>query len=142
MSRNKEVDWQVCSGHPTRIYRNLLNHKMSLQQQIGKSWLVVGHVTEAVIKFPKFYVSEAGRQRVIAAKAKNVHAFGCGVLVEPKSVELPESSLREIDYCPYSQAHFTYKDSALSLAAADYLVVIENRVYCTVDRQQPQLSLF
>lgn len=141
MPRTKEVDWQVCSGHPTRIYRNLLNHKMSLQQQIGKSWLVVGHVTEAAIEFPKFYVSEAGRQRVIAATAKNVHAFGCGVLVEPKSV-LPESSLREIHYCPYSQAYFTYKDNSEPLVSADYLVVIENRVYCTVDRQQPQLSLF
>jgi hypothetical protein len=132
MSINKEVNWSICKGLPTRIYRNLLNGKMSLKQQINKSWLVIGHVTEAVIKMPKFYVSEPGRQRVISDKRKNVHAFGCGILVELQSIEVPEGNLREIHYCPYSQPHFTWKDSSEALFSADLLIVIENRVFCTV----------
>jgi hypothetical protein len=142
MARNKDVDWSVCKGLPTRIYRNLLNGKMSLQQQINKSWLVIGHVTEVVISYPKFYVSEPGRQRVIAEKQKNVHAYSSGTLLDPCSISIPHAELREIYYCPYSQPYFTWKDSNEPLFSADFLVVIDNHVFCTVDRQQPQLSLF
>jgi hypothetical protein len=140
MSRNKEIDWQVCKGLPTRIYRNLLNHKMSLQQQVNKSWLVIGHVTEAVIQYPRFYVSEAGRQRVIADKCKNVHAWSSGLLLDISLSKLPD--LAEIHYCPYSQSCFTWKTNGKPIDNADLLVVIENKVYCTVECQQPQLSLF
>jgi len=142
MSRSKQVDWAICRNLPTRIYRNLLNGKMSLQQQINKSWLVIGHVTDAVIKLPQFYVSEPGRQRVIASDRKNVHAYSSGILLDPSSVSISHSELREIYYCPYSQPYFTWKDSNEPLSSADFLIVTNNRVYCTVDRQQPQLSLF
>lgn len=142
MSRTKEIDWKVCAGLPTRIYRNLLNHKMSVQQQINNSWLVVGHVTEAVIRCPKFYVSESGRQRVIMSGKKNVHAYSYGQIANPNSIALPDSNLQEIYYDPYSQSHFIWKESGLPIDNADLLVVIENKVYCTIDRQQNQLSLF
>jgi hypothetical protein len=115
---------------------------MSLQQQINKSWLVIGHVTDAVIKLPQFYVSEPGRQRVITSNQKNVHAYSSGILLDPSSVSISHSELREIYYCPYSQSYFTWKDSNERLSSADFLVVIDNRVFCTIDRQYPQLCLF
>jgi hypothetical protein len=140
MARNKDVDWSVCKGLPTRIYRNLLNGKMSLQQQINKSWLVIGHVTDVVISYPKFYVSEPGRQRVIAEKQKNVHAYSSGLLSNVSLAKLPE--LAEIHYCPYSQSYFSWKESGLPIEHTDLLVVIENKVYCSVVSHPPQLSLF
>jgi hypothetical protein len=75
---------------------------MSVQQQINNSWLVVGHVTEAVIRCPKFYVSEAGRQRVIMSGKKNVHAYSYAQISNPNSIALPDGNLREIYYDPYS----------------------------------------
>jgi hypothetical protein len=50
--------------------------------------------------------------------------------------------LAEIHYCPYSQSYFSWKESGLPIGNTDLLVVIENKVYCSVGSHSPQLSLF
>jgi hypothetical protein len=50
--------------------------------------------------------------------------------------------LKEIYYCPYSQAYFSWKETGEQIASADLLVVIDNQVLCSIDTQQPQLTLF
>jgi hypothetical protein len=136
-----EINWQICQGLQTRIYRNLRTGTMSLQQKFGNSWLVIGHVTDVVIKHPKFYVSEPGRKRVIKERQKNVHAYSTGTLVNNIVLEkLPD--LQEIYYCPYAQSYFSWKQTGEPITQADLLVVIDNRVFCPVEVKQPQLSLF
>jgi hypothetical protein len=136
----KNIDWQVCRGLPTRCYRNLRTGTMSLQQKVGNSWLVIGHITNIVIKHPKFYVSEPGRQRVIKEKQKNVHAYSTGILVDVAPEKLP--NLQEIYYCPYAQSYFSWKHTGEQITSADLLVVIDNQVFCSIEVKQPQLSLF
>jgi hypothetical protein len=138
----KTVDWDVCSGLPTRCYRNLNNGLMSLQQKVGKSWLVVGHTDNLILKNVTFYVSEASRQRVIANKRKNVHAWASGTLERPKDCNLDR--YKEIYYCPFSQPHFTFKDNTAIVRAASILVTIENHVFCPFSGNNPlnQLALF
>jgi hypothetical protein len=137
----KEIDWQVCQGLQTRIYRNLGNGLMSLTQQINKSWLLVGHTNNVAIEYPKFYVSEAGRQRVIREHQKNVHAWATGrLLTIAHRLDLPD--LKQIYYCPYTQSHFSWLESGEPIISADLLVVIDNQVFCTSNYQQPQLTLF
>jgi hypothetical protein len=135
-----EINWQICQGLQTRIYRNLRTGTMSLQQKFGNSWLVIGHVTNVVIKHPKFYVSEPGRQRVIKERQKNVHAYSTGILVNVALEKLPD--LQEIYYCPYAQSYFSWKQTGEPITHADLLVVIDNQVFCPVEVKQPQLSLF
>jgi hypothetical protein len=96
----KEINWQVCRGLPTRCYRNLNTGLMSLTQQIDKSWIVVGHTDNLVIRHPKLYVSQRGRQRVLKDGHKNVHAYAQGMLEDLSLSSLPR--LKEIYYCPYS----------------------------------------
>jgi hypothetical protein len=136
----KEIDWQVCQGLQTKIYRNLGNGLMSLTQQINKSWILVGHTDSVAIEYPKFYVSEAGRQRVLKDRRKNVHAWATGRLLPSTGLVLP--SLKQVYYCPYTQPNFTWLDSKEPIASADLLVVIDNQVFCASDILKPQLSLF
>jgi hypothetical protein len=136
----KDIDWQVCTGLLTRCYRNLNTGNMSLIQQINKSWILVGHTDNLVIKYPRFYVSERGRQRVLKENRKNVHAYCEGFL---DSISLPTlPPLKEVHYCPYSQSYFSWKDTGTPLVTADIVVVIDNQVLCTTDVRQPQLTLF
>jgi hypothetical protein len=137
----KEIDWQVCQGLQTRIYRNLGNGLMSLTQQINKSWLLVGHTRDVALQYPKFYVSEAGRQRVIRERQKNVHAWATGRLLTIAN-RFDRSDLKQIYYCPYTQPYFSWLDSGEQIISADLLIVIDNQVFCTSNYRQPQLTLF
>ena len=136
----REIDWNICRGLTTRIYRNLQTGTMSLQQKINKSWLVVGHVTNIVIENPTFYVSQAGKARVIRDKHKNVHAWVEGRLTSVSTDYL--SNLREIYYCPYNTERFLWKQTRESIESTDLLVVIDNQVLCSHIVNIPQLSLF
>lgn len=140
IAMKKDIDWEICRGLETKVHVNLNNGLMSLTQKVGKSYLVVGHTDNLVLEYPRFYVSAAGRMRVIKEQSKNVHAWGIGRLLSPSLVNLPP--LKEIFYCPYTQSHFTWKESGLPINNADLLVVINNQVLCSTNIQRPQLSLF
>lgn len=86
-------------GTPVRVYRNLRNNLMSVQAKAPNgSWLVVGHVNSCLLYDATFKVSEAGRQRVLQQKRKNVHAFICGELADiDTDVVLPTKAF----YNPY-----------------------------------------
>ncbi len=135
----KEIDWQICQGLTTRIYRNLQNGTMSLQQKINKSWLVVGHVTNVAIESPKFYISQSGKNRVIRERRKNVHAWAEGKLL---GITANSTNLEEIYYCPYSSNNFSWKKTGESIEFTNLLVVIDNQVLCDRVNSIPQLTLF
>lgn len=137
----RQIDWQASANLPSRIYRNLNSERlMSIQQKIGKSWVVVGHVQNAVLRDVKFHVSQSGRERVVRDKRKNVHAWASAILVHEAISELPE--IQPIHYCPYTQNSFSWKESGKPIEQADLLVVIDKKVYCSVDTNKSQLSLF
>jgi hypothetical protein len=78
---------------PVRVYRNLHRDAFSLQQD-GR---VVAHTDKLCLKDVVAQVSQAGRQRVIREKKRNVHAYLIGHICEatkPKGVS-------ELTYNPY-----------------------------------------
>jgi len=59
-----------------RIYRNLHKKCFSIQAKVpGKGWRVVDSATDLCVSGVTFRVYEAGRQRVLRTRRKNVHAF-------------------------------------------------------------------
>ncbi len=62
------------------VYRNL--HKPGRTYSIRQNGLIVGHCTKLTMHDCSFVVFEAGRQRVITEKRKNVHAFVVGKISE------------------------------------------------------------
>ena len=60
------------------IYRNL--HKKCWSVKDWKTKLVIAHLDELILSDCEFKVSEAGRQRVLKEKKKNVHAGVLGYI--------------------------------------------------------------
>ena len=56
-----------------RVYYNFRKKLFSVQEKINGSWKVVEHTKEIFLRNATFKVSEAGRQRVLKQKRKNVH---------------------------------------------------------------------
>ena len=56
-----------------RVYRNLRHSCYSIQRHILGRWLVVAHADRLMLTNVSFKVSEAGRNRVLKTRQKNVH---------------------------------------------------------------------
>jgi len=101
-----------------RIYFNLHKQKLSVQTKIDGRWKVVSHAKEAYLKNVKFKVSEAGRQRVIKNKRKNVHAYVCGELMD----RLPDyGKFDSASYNPYELEKF--QSSNKYIDKADFAIL-------------------
>jgi hypothetical protein len=127
----RQLNWEEAIGQKVRIYRNLNNGTMSIQQKIEKSWKVTGHITEAVLKDVRFVVSEASRQRVIRERCKNVHAYGEGILVgmRDETIYAPY----RLAYNPYTDCKFLDRESRQTIERCAFLVVRNNLVFVSAD---------
>lgn len=87
-------------GQKVFVYFNL--HKKLFSVRDHKTGLVVGHTNTIALEDVTFKVSEAGRQRVLREKRKNVHA---GVLGTVK--DLPIEPMEAVAfYNPYKYESF------------------------------------
>lgn len=89
---------------------------------------VVGYSDSIVLRNVSFKVSEAGRQRVIDTKRKNVHAFIVG---DQSLLRYSNSGLMPITYNPYKDTGFVWKRSR-ELIEGNVGVVV-----CTVKDKLP-----
>ena len=91
-----------------RCYYNLHKKCFSVLHKTSKGWRLFCHEKNLMLHNVTFKVYEAGRQRVIKEKKKNVHAFiegtwfGNPVDLDP-CYESPE---RKISYNPYKGSMF------------------------------------
>lgn len=94
----------IKSGVPVEVYRNLHNGMLSVRQQ----GLVVAHVHTIDLSSVEFKVNEAGRQRVIREKKKNVHAFVCGLMIAANapSGDNVQRYWKRVSYNPYKSGAF------------------------------------
>ena len=113
-------------GDRVAVYYNLHKHCLSVQ----KDRRVVAHVDHAVIEDAEFYVSEAGRQRVLESKQKNVHAKIRGTWRDADSVDVGDCS-RAVRYNPYLFSTFVYADTEEPIHNAPLVVVDGGRVMVT-----------
>ena len=99
------------------IYFNLHRKCFSVKALEGaKKGRVVAHVNDAIVYNPTFKVSEAGRQRVLRERKKNVHAGVVGQWFEgefnaKRCAELMEYTGRAVTYNPYKFDSFVYKNT-------------------------------
>lgn len=93
-------------GMRVRVYYNLNKSVWSVQHYLpGKGWRVREHLTSLILEDVEFKVYEVGRQRVLANKRKNVHAFAIGELVSRYSNGYT-GHFDRASYNPYKAAHF------------------------------------
>ena len=109
------------------VYFNLHKHVWSVKALSGAhKGKVVAHTETLVLQDVEPRVSEAGRQRVIQEKRKNVHAGLVGRLVSFADGQLPAS--RAISYNPYKMASFYYKDDESRFDGANEVLLSGRQV--------------
>lgn len=97
------------------VYFNLHKKCLSVRHK-GK---VVHHSDYVKIINPTFIVSEAGRQRVLREKRKNVHAFVRGELASLKNDPKESAAdLQTVTYNPYKYNSFVKKNDGTSIKNA------------------------
>lgn len=95
------------------IYRNLRTGGFSVRHR----GLVIERISEGVALDVMFKVNEAGRQRVLAERQKNIHSFIVARGLARKTDRQPDG-LKEIYYNPYKQDCFTVDGKPIQRAEA------------------------
>lgn len=122
-------------GSRVECYYNLHKHTFSIRDK--RTRRVIGHSRSVVLSDCKLKVSEAGRQRVLREKRKNVHALiegtleAVGVLGEgafPFNIETLEP-LTELTYNPYRFDSFVIKADKTPVKAAERVVFNTKRIW-------------
>ena len=99
-------------GERVFVYRNL--HRKCYSVKSLKTGRVIAHVDSIDLINVRFKVSEAGRQRVIREKQKNVHAGVVGYIADVSL--LSQSS--KVTYNPYKFDTFIRRDNELPVYEA------------------------
>lgn len=81
-----------------KVYRNITKQCYSVM----RDGLVVAHVDSIVLKNVEFRVSQAGRNRVLKERRKNVHAFVIGYVSMDEALDKGT----RISYNPYVAPSF------------------------------------
>ena len=92
------------------VYRNIRQKCWSVRD--CKTRRVVAHLDQLSLNGATFKVSEAGRQRVLQEKKKNVHAGVEGIFCSQGQVSLLmfHETYSEIKYDPYKRGDFYYRN--------------------------------
>ena len=114
-------------GRRVFVYRNLSNRKgrYSIQSREGMDYgLVIGHSDALVLENCIFKVSEAGRQRVLRDKRKNVHAGILGY-ISNKVVK----SNKKVSYNPYTASGFMARNGRMISKAKNVMLSVAGVYY-------------
>jgi len=110
------------------VYFNLHKHRLSLRNEQTRK--VVGYCEAVWFKDAEFKVSEAGRQRVLREKRKNVHAVVRGTLLQSGSMySFPLEGYIPIIYNPYKFNSFVEYVSNKPVKSAKSVVVLGKKIF-------------
>ena len=97
----KSTPYDQLLGLKVRVYRNLHNGLFSIQHR----GCVIAHLAQLTLSGVTFQVQPAGRAKVLATRAKNVHAYVSGTITG--RAELCDTNpVSRISYNPYRSANF------------------------------------
>ena len=109
------------------VYYNLHRKLWSVKALEGENkGKVIAHRHEVVLRNPQPKVSEAGRQRVLREKKKNVHAGLVGDWLDQKCIQ-PDGDM--ITYNPYKYTSFVYADAGKPFTGASIAMMQDRKVY-------------
>ncbi|MDF7815588.1 MULTISPECIES: hypothetical protein [Hymenobacter] len=113
-------------GKQVKVYRNLKYKDQGLfSVQFGG--LVVAVLETVQLSNVVFKVTETGRQRVIASRQKNVHAYAIGTFTAT-----PQPTATEpISYNPYRAGHFFRIEDQAPIHSATAVVLSEGKAYAS-----------
>lgn len=96
------------------VYWNI--HRKVWSVRCARTRRVVAHCADVTLSGVTFYVSEAGRQRVLREGVKNVHAWAVGTLCAHTAAR--EGEPARVRYNPRTGPRFVTRDTGDVVAAA------------------------
>lgn len=123
-------DLKAALGTPVFVYRNL--HQGCWSVRSVKTGRVVGHPQTVALTDAAFKVSQAGRERVLLQRRKNVHAGVQGTLAaidEGSTARLERKAGTnpfQVTYNPYRYDRFVRVSNAEPVQRADYVFLKPN----------------
>ena len=110
------------------VYYNLHKQVWSIKALEGpQKGLVIGHSPTVLLQDAAGKVSQAGRQRVLRERRKNVHAGIVGTLVHTGTEGYFPS--QEVTYNPYKYETFVDKDTLEPYGGSQFAYMDNRRVY-------------
>ena len=126
MSKNRRANF-IPKGR-VQVYYNLHKKCLSVRYK-GK---VIEHAQEVTLTDARFHVQQAGRERVLKQKRKNVHAYISGKLKEtfwftqaPKYIW---TAKQHVTYNPYKYKNFVNKKTLKPVASAEVVHISGKRI--------------
>lgn len=111
------------------VYFNLHKKCWSVKALEGpRKGRVIQHAAIIALRNVTFKVSEAGRQRVLREKKKNVHAGAVGYTIPLVYSFHPVDGLTKVSYNPYKTGHFVNKETNEPIHTAQYAYLIDKTV--------------
>jgi hypothetical protein len=112
------------------VYFNLHKKVFSVRALEGENkGRVVAHVNRILIDRPVFVVSEAGRQRVLRERQKNVHAGVRGIWTAWVDGIEAWDHLTPVTYNPYLYSSFVEKSTLAPVHKATFAVLDNKRIF-------------
>ena len=126
MSKNRRANF-IPKGR-VQVYYNLHKKCLSVRHK-GK---VIEHAQEVTLTDARFHVQQAGRERVLKEKRKNVHAYVSGKLKEtfwftqaPKYIW---TAKQRVTYNPYKYKSFVDKKTLEPVTSAEVVHISGKRI--------------
>lgn len=114
-------------GEYVQVYYNLHRHCFSIADRRGR---VCAHADVVALRDATFHVSQAGRQRVLRERQKNVHAKVRGHLVDPGECGMDAlPCARAVRYNPYLYATFVFADTGEAALTAPFVVLAHRAIW-------------
>lgn len=120
----------LTTGQRVRCHLNLHRGDWSITVK-GR---VVAHVAEIALADVVFHVRARARERVVAKRCREVHAWAIGTIVD--TVALPDMPRIPISYNPYKAATFVVRDSGEPIARCDYALFTANKAAFAVGEKE------
>ena len=126
MTKNRRANF-IPKGR-VQVYYNLHKKCLSIRHK-GK---VIEHAQEVTLTDARFHVQQAGRERVLKQKRKNVHAYISGKLKESFwFIQAPKyiwTAKQRVTYNPYKYKNFVDKETLEPVASAEVVHISGKRI--------------
>ena len=126
MSKNRRANF-IPKGR-VQVYYNLHKKCLSIRHK-GK---VIEHAQEVTLTDARFHVQQAGRERVLKQKRKNVHAYVSGKLKESfwftQSPSYTWIAKQRVTYNPYKYKNFVDKKTLEPVTSAEVVHISGKRI--------------
>lgn len=115
------------------VYYNLHRKCLSVKALEGPNkGRVIDHRHHVALVDVTFKVSEAGRQRVLRDKRKNVHAFIVGRLATDDDDLLYGGDFDNVTYNPYRYSSFVRWGDKAPVTKASVVEIVDREIYAVV----------